>query len=372
MLKNKKTKKAETRVKQSITEGAEARETISNLQTKMAELETQLAVQAAEYQTALQQKRIEYEQAVASNGREYVSKLDASTAEISNQYAKMEQLTAANAELTAQLAKSQQQAFELQQQAMQLEKRALIAEKEHSMGQGKPEDVPSSALREIYEKARVLNPNLGPFDNWVSSLSGALSSADVLNIGAVNAFATQISEALQPLNTVIPPAMRLLEAKPGSGINTAALLNSLQFVVNRYVEIMGENKNLITNYSQQIEALKSELDKNVKDVEQIDKLVQNQNAPGLNNQTIQSLQKDLETLQSRFDSLNAIKREQLGELASASAQVELSKLNEQINKINILLSSYSTITADIFKWKSEMLKVYESLARTSAEEELMD
>nr|BBD51151.1 Desmoplakin [Samia ricini nucleopolyhedrovirus] len=370
-IEKQKTKKAETRLKQSITEGAEARETISNLQTKVAELETQLTVQAAEYQTALQQKRTEYEQAVASNGREYVSKLDTSTAEISSQYAKIEQLTAANVELTAQLAKSQTQAFQLQQQAMQLEK-ALIAEKEHSMGQGKPEDVPPSALREIYEKAKVLNPNLGPFDNWVSSLSGALSSADVLNIGAANAFATQISEALQPLNTVVPPAMRLLEAKPGSGINTAALLNSLQYVVGRYVEIMGENNNLIAEYSQQINALKLELDKNVKDVEQIDKLVQNQNAPGLNNQTIQSLQKDLETLQSRFDSLNAIKREQLGELASASAQVELSKLNEQINKINILLSSYSTITADIFKWKSEMLKVYESLARTSAEAELID
>jgi Viral Desmoplakin N-terminus len=84
----------------------------------------------------------------------------------------------------------------------------------------------------------------------------------------------------------------------------------------------------------------------------------------LNDQTIQELQKTNASLESDLKVAKTMKEETLKNIAEESVNQELSKLNEQIANITDLFSKYDSFNKDIFEWKTRILQMYETLART--------
>ncbi|AAQ91641.1 unknown [Choristoneura fumiferana DEF multiple nucleopolyhedrovirus] len=262
-----------------------------------------------------------------------------------------------------------------------------------------------TALDLMYKRVREIDPNLGNgvdlsqnpnnmnlqlaeqqrdlLNNWFVSLNQTMATNDILNFNSVLNMASvknQIAHII-PANMLLGPDGNLMTPQQVQNADNVVLISAVSTLVSEYNRLAGEVFNLtansaaqseasalIANCSQQIAALQEELRKNKEDFKKINNLVQT-SSPQLNDKTIQSMKTELDTAKSQINNLKKATTEQLKQMADNGVQVEMSKLNTQIDKINSLLLHYRSVTQDIFDWKTNMMELYESLARTTAEME---
>ncbi|AAK85623.1 hypothetical protein [Epiphyas postvittana nucleopolyhedrovirus] len=257
-----------------------------------------------------------------------------------------------------------------------------------------------NAINTIYEKIKSINPDFGNNENflqmsntdsavqqwnlvqnWFDRLSTALSGNDVLNINNIlhtNAITAskqdlknQIIERI-PANMLVNSDNILLTPQDVQNEPDIVLISAVSRLVSEYNNLarenmsIGQQRDLLTNCASEIANLKRQLDKNVEDVNQINNLVES--TPNLNNQTIQSMQTELNVAKTKLKMLTEEKSEDLKQIADEGVQQEISKLNSKIEQINSLLLKYTSIMEEIQKWKTNMLNMYESLARNASDE----
>nr|ALR70843.1 hypothetical protein AGNV_096 [Anticarsia gemmatalis multiple nucleopolyhedrovirus]AXE72125.1 hypothetical protein [Anticarsia gemmatalis multiple nucleopolyhedrovirus] len=315
-----------------------------------------------------------------------------------------ETLTAGNLqnyELAAQLKEAKQELSDSKQNIIEQLK---VGVKKSKFGDNDDEiiEFALNALDVMYKKVKQIDPNLGnllqdsnninpqlsvqqrdALNNWLDNLSQIMTANDILNLNAVINMAgvkNQIAHII-PANMLRDSAGNLLPAHQIQNADNVVLISAVSMLVSEYNRLAGEISTLtatsaaqseasalIANCSQQIAALQEELRKNKEDFEKINNLVQT-SSPQLNDKTIQLMKTELDTTKSQLNNLKKITNEQLKQMADNGVQVEMSKLNTQIDEINSLLLNSRTVTQDILDWKTNMMELYESLARSTAEME---
>lgn len=325
---------------------------------------------------------------------------------------KNDQLVAANeigARLEQQLAGATQQLAKTEQLLVQQQESGSMETDKQEMDKEKS-DYLLTALDIMYKNARILNPNLGGRDlsqnlndlqfglaseqrlaleQWFRTLRETTAPNDVLNFAALANVNDLVNDLKSQIITRIPANMlrtfdnRIVKPEEAGAVDNVTLISAVSRLVDEYSRLGLENAQLESanktlyddnvtlseTCAQQLKSLRDDLNKNMSNVAAINDLVKT--TPELDKQAIQDVRTELSKTQSRLKSLKEAKLVELKQMASTSALEEMGKLNSNIREINSLLSKHAAITEDIFKWKTTMLEVYESLARTMAEENVL-
>lgn len=263
-------------------------------------------------------------------------------------------------------------------------------------------------LNNVYQNAKFFTPNLVEKDlsqdlgnlqfnlarqqefalnQWFATLKETTAPNDLLNLGSIT---TSGMDALNDLKSqivnIIPREVlrnfdkSIVKREEFDKIDNVTLISAISTLTAQHKEFHEQNKSLrATNTELQtkfatltdtckseINTLQTDLAKNKSDVAAIQNLVNT--TPELDTKSMQNVRNELDAAKSKLNNLKEAKLNDLKQMASTSVQEEMSKLNSKIGEINSLLSNYTTVTENIFEWKTMMLTMYESLARIVAEE----
>ncbi|AGR56975.1 desmoplakin [Choristoneura occidentalis alphabaculovirus] len=411
-----------TQATRSQSADNEHQNTISQLTASLAEKDAELAIRDKEHAFAIDKKDKDYADKVRSAAEDYMSKLNTFQSQIeelrrelsernlifergSNEYyqainiinVKDDQLTQAN-----QIINNLNQRLEEANEQLTLQTNVIKTEKGDNLGKEEVETL-LSAVNIMYKHAQLLDPNLSDrdlsqnvedlrfeiamqqrdaLDQWFGILKQSIAPNDVLNFASladVNDLKSQIITKI-PANMITTVDKKIISYEESGNVDNVTVISAVSRLVDEYERLgkenvqltvdnktlFSDNKTLVDTCNQNLDSLKTDLAKNKSNVDEINSLVNI--TPDLDNLAIQKVRDDLIVAQSRLKSLKESKSVDLNQLASASVKEEMSKLNNNILEINSLLSKHSAITEDIFKWKTTMLEVYESLARAAAEE----
>ncbi|ANF29722.1 desmoplakin [Catopsilia pomona nucleopolyhedrovirus] len=230
---------------------------------------------------------------------------------------------------------------------------------------------------------------------WLQSIQSRLSTADLVNLqqenyyGQYNDIKSQITNII-PLNII----QKYINRDSGGNVkqenlnvSDIVLISSVSELVRQYDALAKENNAMQTQnntlkeendqfkreYASKINALENQLKQNIENVKFLSALASSDPAlKHLNDQSYQELKRKLDTLQNECVAVKNVQRQDLNDIAEQAVKIEIGKLNKQIEKINILFVKYDSKSKDIFEWKGQMLKMYETLARSVAASEQTD
>lgn len=406
-------------------------ETISKLQAKLTEQEAQINTGQTEYNVAMRTKDINYESKVSEIANDYANKLqiaqtqfnektnrlqlqitnlENTIAQQNDQFnvknKQLQELNSTNLQLEQQIESMKQQVYVTQQQLASIQTAAPMETDKEKVRKDEL-DYLLLALNNLYQNVKFFTPNLMGADlsqdlsnlqyylaeqqevalnQWFAKLKETTTPNDLLNFGPSASGINVLNDLKSQLVNIIPRNM-LRTAEKGiikneelSTIDNVALISAVSLLTAQYeqfhkqsetlrivnTELQNNYKTLENTCRNEMAILQTDLAKNKTDVMAIQNLVNT--TPELDIKSVQNVRTELDAAKSKFNSLKEIKLEELKQMANASVQEEMSKLNNKIQEINSLLTKYTTVTENIFEWKTTMLTMYESLARVVAEE----
>ena len=380
---NNDTQKIITELKRSLTNTENQLQEVKTLHsTKLSELQSEIDLNAVTYRAKLASLEQEFNRTI-NERNDTIKQLNETLAAGNLQYD----------ELVAQLKAGEQELINSRQRIIELESLLQTNAKNKGLSENDQELIEFllSTLNSLYISAKEIDPNMAKnvdfsqdksgmsaelaykqqnaLIEWFNKLTRVLAANDILNLNSISGTISLRNKIAE----IIPANIIKSEPEDMENFDNNDIINGVRTLVSEYNRLnisnttLNDERALIATCSQQIAALQEDLRKNKEDVAQINNLVQT--SPQLNNKTIQLIKAELETAKSQLTNLKKATTEQLKQMADAGVQVEMSKLNTQIEEINSLLLNYRSVTQDIFDWKTNMMELYESLARTSAEME---
>ncbi|BAE72373.1 Desmoplakin [Hyphantria cunea nucleopolyhedrovirus] len=402
---------------------------ISELQALVTGQDAQINTGKAKYDVEVGVKESEYKAIVSQMADEYKNNLQIAqtqfnekTVYLQNKIADLQQtITQQNNELSAQNEKLQnlnsintelmqqiQRVTEQSKEQLASIQTAAPMETDKEKVDKEELDYLLSVLNNVYQNAKFFTPNLVEKDlsqdlgnlqfnlarqqefalsRWFAILKETTAPNDLLNFGSLT---TSGMDALNDLKSqivnIIPSDVlrnfdkSIVKREDFDKIDNVTLISAVSTLTAQHKEFSKQNKSLrATNTELQtkfatlddtckseIRSLQTDLAKNKSDVAAIQNLVNT--TPELDTKSMQNVRNELDAAKSKLNNLKEAKLNDLKQMANTSVQEEMSKLNSKIREINSLLSNYTTVTENIFEWKTMMLTMYESLARIVADE----
>ncbi|USC25914.1 desmoplakin [Palpita vitrealis nucleopolyhedrovirus] len=220
----------------------------------------------------------------------------------------------------------------------------------------------------------VYNDQINLIKKWLQNLGSRLSNTDLANLQSAN----DLNEFKQEIANVLPSSILKTVWKNEYGIKSEnvyaqtftndLMLKTIRYLNQLYESSQQQNVDLKSDFAVQINNLERLIQQNKTDFESISEFITQDPSfnRNLNDERFQSLKQQYDEASSKCTALETIKIKELESIADQAVKSELSKLNTEIDQLNSLFVKYNRKAQDIFEWKTNMLKRYETLARTTA------
>ncbi|ABL76002.1 desmoplakin-like protein [Maruca vitrata nucleopolyhedrovirus] len=210
--------------------------------------------------------------------------------------------------------------------------------------------------------------------DWLQKLRSRLSNVDVANLQStheLNDLKSQIISIVPRniVNRVLKENYRMkVENVNAEFLESVAITSAVSALVQQYERSEKQNIELKQEFEIKLNDLQKLLERNQTDFESMSEFISRDPSlnRNLNDERFQNLKQEYEELSSKYSALETIKIKEMETIADQAVKSEISKLNTEINELNSLFVKYNRKTQDIFEWKANTLKLYETLARTAA------
>ncbi|AGA16217.1 hypothetical protein [Thysanoplusia orichalcea nucleopolyhedrovirus] len=210
-------------------------------------------------------------------------------------------------------------------------------------------------------------------ESWMLSLKSKLSNIDTANLQP-NAdlidLKTQIASKV-PKNILNRILKKQYNIKPENYsidmLEPITIISAVSALAEQYDALQNQNVKMKQDFEIKLDELERTLQRNKSDVESISEFISRDPAlnRNLNDERFQNLKQQYDEMSSKYLAMETTKIKEMELLADQAVKMELGKLNAQVDELNSLFIKYNSKAQEIFEWKSDMLKRYETLARTT-------